>query len=270
MNEISLFLLKVVIVTVMGGLVLLVSLALVFYADDSFAYVDISDGTCNIAVLKIQGDIVPFADPGYYEVDADYVRTFLQQAASESIIEGVVVEIDSYGGTAVAAEDIADLIRTSNLPTVSLIRESAVSAGYLVAAGAEHIIASPFSDVGSIGLTMSYVEYSERNRQDGETFVPLSSAPFKDYLNPNKELTADERALLERDLAIWHDHFIDLVRSYRNLDRDQVASLADGSSMPGTLALDAGLIDQLGNRQTAREVLAEKLDTQLDAVTLCN
>lgn len=270
MSEIKLFLFKVVIVIMAGGLVLLGSLAFLFYADDSFTYADISDGTCNIAVLKIQGQIVPFADPGYYEVDASYVRSFLEQAASEWEIEGVVVEIDSYGGTAVAAEDIADLIRTTELPTVSLIRESAVSAGYLVATGAEHIIASPFSDVGGIGITMSYVEYSDRNRQDGDTFISLSSAPFKDYLNPNKELTNAERELLERDLSIWHDYFIDLVQDYRNLERDQVVAVADGSSLPGALALDAGLIDQLGNRQTARETLAQKLDLETSDVILCS
>lgn len=236
-------------------------------------------GYCNVALVPITGDVIPYA--GYnkdgYKTEAelppsvnpdDVVRT-ISYAAQDPSIKAILVRIDSFGGTAAAAEIIAEALANAPVPVVALVREAATSAGYLIAAGTDHIIASPFSDVGSIGVTMSYLEQVEKNEQEGVRYVPLSSAPFKDYGSPDKELTADERALIERDLAIYHEHFVALIARYRAMPLEEMQKLADGSSMPGSLALQVGLIDALGTQKDALAWLAQAAGAIPEDMVVC-
>lgn len=79
-----------------------------------------------------------------------------------------------------------------------------------------------------------------------------------------------ERALLERDLGIFHQVFVEEVAENRSLPVDQIQKLADGSSMPAELAWSAGLVDSLGNEETARSWFAEQLGVNTDEVVFCD
>lgn len=239
----------------------------------------ISDGSCNIAVIPIIGDIVPYAgankDGTTYDEDLpptsnpDDTLAALRSAENDPNILGVLTRIDSSGGSPVAAEIIANGFKHSSMPVAALIREIGTSGAYLIATGAKTIIASPFSDVGGIGVTMSYLENTAKNANEGLQYVSLSSAKFKDYGNPNKPLTPAERALIERDLKIYHEQFIKEVAENRDLPIEQVAKLADGSSMPGALALENKLIDAVGDQETARAWFAEQLKLKPEEVVFC-
>lgn len=237
----------------------------------------ISDGVCNIAVVPIIGDIIPYAgadqDGNGYELppsaNPDDALVTLRSAETDSNILGVFVRIDSSGGSPVASEIIANAIKKSPLPTVALIREIGTSGAYLAATGAKTIIASPFSDIGSIGVTMSYLENTAKNAKDGLQYIPLVSAQFKDYGDPDKPLTYAERILIERDLKIIHEQFVKEVAENRGLSIEQVSKLADGSSMPGELALKNKLIDSIGDQETARDWFAEQLKITPKEVVFC-
>lgn len=237
----------------------------------------ISDGSCNIAVVPIVGEIISYTGVGDdssgnmppSSTNPDGVLTTLRVAEADQNILGILVRIDSYGGAPVASEIIANGFKHASLPIVALIQETGISGAYLAATGAKTIIASPFSDIGSIGMTMSYLDNTVKNTKDGLRYVPLASAQFKDYGNPDKPLTQAERILLERDLKIYHDQFVKEVAENRNLPIEQVAKLADGSSMPGSLALENKLIDALGDQETAREWFAERLKLPVGEVVFC-
>jgi len=241
------------------------------------ASLTISDGECNIAVIPIMGDIIPYAgadqNGSWSEMppstNADDVLATLYKAENETNILGIFVRIDSSGGSAVASEIISNGFKRSLLPVATFIREGANSGAYLAATGANTIIASSFSEIGSIGVNMSYLDKTAKNAKDGLQYIQLTSARFKDYGDPDKPLTFAERSLLERDLKIYHDHFVKIVSENRNLPVEQVAKLADGSSMPGSLALENGLIDFLGDQETARDWFAEKLEISPKEVIFC-
>ena len=72
-------------------------------------------------------------------------------------------------------------------------------------------------------------------------------------------MTAEERELLIRDLDIMHDNFVKAVAENRSLDINKVRALADGSSMPGEMALANGLIDRIGGIDEVRAYLKEKI-----------
>lgn len=241
----------------------------------------VSDGYCNIAVVPIVGDITTLpntanetdpADTGAYSypiANVDDVIFQLRLAEYDPYVEGILVRIDSPGGSPVASEVLADAIKGLSLPTAALIREYGTSGGYLAASGADTIFASPLSDVGSIGITMSYLENVNKNAKEGLRYVPLASAPFKDSGDPNKPLTAAERTLFERDLKIYHDVFVKKVAENRGLAVEDVEKLADGSSMPGSLALEHRLIDTLGNQDSTRAWFAQQLEIPASDVVFC-
>lgn len=239
----------------------------------------VSDGSCSIAVIPIQGNIIPYegaerdgltsAADLPPTTDPDTFRTQMRAAETDPYIQGILVRIDSYGGTPVASEIIADLMQKSALPVVALIRGAGTSGGYLAASGADTIIASPISDVGGIGITMSYVENSDQNTKEGLSYVSLSSGAYKDAGDPNKPLTAEERAIFERDLKLSHEWFVQKVAENRKLPVEEVAKIADGSTMIGALALEYGLIDELGDLETARAWFAKELGMSADELYFC-
>jgi protease IV len=254
---------SVVLLTIVGTIVALVAL----YEVDS----SLSDGSCNIAVLPIEGVILPFHGLADFEmvITPETIEAFMDSAELDENIEGILLEINSPGGTPVASARMAERFRNAELPVIGLIGDLAASGGYMVAAASDYLIASPMSDVGSIGVNMSYVEESKKNEEEGLTYVQLTTGKFKDIGNPNRPITEEERALLIQDLQIVHDEFVDIVTSYRNLDRSVVERLADGSSMPGKRALDEKLVDALGGRAKAKEVFAEILETDIANIHFC-
>lgn len=231
----------------------------------------VSDGLCNIAVLPIEGVILPY----YGLIDVPLVVTpgdveaFLDSVESEDTIKAVLLEINSPGGTPVASERIAERLRTSELPIFGLIGDVGASGGYMIAAATDHLIASAMSDIGSIGVTMSYLEESGKNEEEGLTYVQLTTGKFKDIGSPNRPITDEERELLQKDLDVVHNHFIDLVTKYRNLPREEVEKIADGSTMTGVRALDSKLIDEVGGRQVAKTAFAKALAMEESDIVFC-
>lgn len=230
----------------------------------------VSDGICNIGVFPLHGDIYTYHETEEYKsVTPGDVRQFLATAESDEYVAGILFEVDSLGGYPAASAEIARMIKNSFLPNVALIGDYGTSGGYLAASAADWIIASPFADVGGIGVTMSYLSNVQQNENEGIEYVPLASAPFKDYGSPDKELTQEERALLERDLSIYHDEFVKAVAANRNLNTEEVRALADGSSMPAPLAVEHKLIDEVGSRDQARTFFAQMLGVGEDEVIFC-
>ena len=231
----------------------------------------ISDGTCNIAFLPIEGTILPFN--GLIDVPLtvtpSMVDDFITAAENEDGIDGIVIEVNSPGGTPVASERIAERIHNSSLPVVIVVGDIAASGGYMVAAAGDHIIASPMSDVGSIGVNMSYTEESKKNEEDGITYVQLTSAEFKDAGTPNRPITDEERELFQKDLDLIHNEFVRIVADYRSLDIETIEALADGASMPGTRALENKLVDTLGGFNEARGVIAALTGKTVEETTIC-
>lgn len=254
------------VVVILTIVVVIVSISTLYEVETG-----ISDGECNVAVLPVEGVILPFHGLIEYDmvVTPEAIETFMRAVEEDEAIKGVLIEINSPGGTPVASARIAERFKNSDLPVVGMVGDLAASGGYMVAAAADYLIASPMSDVGSIGVNMSFVEESKKNEEEGLTYVQLTTGKFKDVGDPNRPITEEEREYLLKDLQIVHDEFVDIVAKYRNLDREVVKALADGSSMPGKRALEAGLVDALGGRTEARDAFAKIFEADASTVHFC-
>lgn len=231
----------------------------------------IGDGTCNVAVLPIEGTILPYmgiSDEPLI-VTPSMINSFMDSVEKEDGIEAVLVEINSPGGTPVAAQRIAERLHSSTLPVVGLIGDMGASGGYMIAAATNYLIASPMSDVGSIGVTMSYVENSKQNEDSGLTYVQLTTGKFKDSGTPERAITDEEREMFQKDLDLVHNEFVNVVATYRNKPVEDIKKLADGSSMVGVRALENGLVDKLGGRAEAKEALAKILGKDVSDISFC-
>ncbi len=258
---------------IMRAMVVVLTIVVVVVSLSTLAEVEtgVGDGACNIAVLPIEGTILPFHGIGDFEmvVTPESVESFMDIVEEEEGIDGVLIEINSPGGTPVASERIAQRFRNSSLPVIGLAGDMAASGGYMIAAASDYLIASPMSDIGSIGVTMSYLEESKKNEEEGITYVQLTTGKFKDIGTPNRAITDEERALLEADLKIVHNRFVDIVAEYRGMERSAVEALADGSSMPGARAFGTGLIDGLGGRAEAQAEFARTLGKDISEIKFC-
>ena len=228
--------------------------------EDSYFSSDYEDDSCNVFGISIVGDIITLnGEEGTSYTSADDIIYYLQLAEDDKEAKAVFIEIDSFGGYPVAAEEMAMAIKRVNKPTVVLIREYGDSAAYWVASAADIIFASQNSELGSIGITSSYLDYSEQNQREGIKYIELSSGKFKNYGDPDKPLTQEEKDLIMRDLNILHQNFIEAVAENRNMDIEKVKELADGSTMLGQMALEKGLIDKIGVYHDAKDYLDELL-----------
>jgi len=228
---------------------------------------------CNVYGINLHGDVVTYNSNDAYndqydvildQTSADDIIWAVNEAQDNDKIKAIVVEIDSYGGSGVAGEEMMTAFKQSKKPVIAFIRNAGLSAAYLAATGAETIFASNFSDVGSIGVTMSYLQEAEKNTKEGLSYVNLSSGAYKDTGNPARTLSEDEKQLIMRDIKIGHDYFVKLVSENRNLSIETVKKIADGSSMMGEAALRNGLIDKIGIYPDVVDFLSDKIGTPAD------
>lgn len=174
------------------------------------------DDDCSIAIIPLHGELMTYIPPDaedgaffdYDSVSSEDITAKIEHANTISTIKAIIIEVDSGGGAPLAGEEISNTITKSTKPVVAVIRGSGNSSAYLAISDAHKIFASKFSDVGSIGVTMSYLSNANKNVRDGYVFEQLSAGKFKDAGNEDKQLTSEERALFMRDINIMHQHFI--------------------------------------------------------------
>jgi len=224
---------------------------------------DTVDG--NIALIPIKGIIVGDDHReifGERFASASEIVRQIEKASERAMIKGIILEINSPGGSAEASEEIANAVKVVDKPVVAYIREIGASGGYWVASSADKIYASRLSLTGSIGVIGSYVEYAGFMDNYNLTYNRLVSGKYKDAGSPFKELTPDERALIQGKLDLIYDIFVEEVAANRELSKSAVERLATGFVLLGDEAKEAGLIDEIGGKKEVIDYLEKTLDIE--------
>ncbi len=215
----------------------------------------------NVALIPINGPLTADGSSdllGTSSVSSAQMVDFINEADSNSEVKVIMLEINSPGGSAVASDEIASAVKKAKKPVVALIREVGASGGYWVASAADYVIANRMSITGSIGVISSYLEFSGLMEKYGVSYEQLISGDKKDIGTPYRKLTEEERALLQAKLDKVHQFFIEEIAANRKLDSSKVERLATGEFYLGEEAYDLGLIDQLGDKDTAEEYIKTK------------
>jgi protease-4 len=148
-------------------------------------------------------------------------------------------------------EELLKVRRVHGKPVVASMGSLAASGGYYVASAADRIVANPGTITGSIGVIMQIPNVGELLQKIGIRAVVIKSGAYKDLASATRDLTPEERRILQSVLDDVHDQFIQAVAEGRKLDRGRVEQLADGRIFSGRQAQELGLVDELGGLHDA-------------------
>ncbi len=207
-----------------------------------------------IALIRIEGTIS--ADRSGSSVNPEDIIEQLRRADKDDSVKAILLRINSPGGTAAASQEIYREVKRVKKPVVVSIADVGASGAYWVACGADRIVASPASDVGSIGVILIIPNLKELFEKVGIEYVVVSKGKYKDLGNPARRLTEEERKILDAQAEIVYEQFIDAVAENRKLSESEVKELATGLAFLGTEAKEKGLVDDLGNFRDAVKIAA--------------
>lgn len=216
-----------------------------------------------VGVIRIEGPITGGASTSGLlgsSTGADHIINLLHDAREDDRVRAVVLRLNTPGGSAAAAEEIGveiQRLRDAGKVVVTSMGDTAASGGYWIAALTDHIVASPATLTGSIGVIMELTNFEGLYERLGIEVETIKSGEHKDIGSPTRDLTEEERALLQGLVDDIFDQFVTVVAEGRGLSRQEVLAVADGRLFTGRQAVQAGLVDSLGTLTDAVEVAAE-------------
>jgi len=216
-------------------------------------------GPTTVAVIPVYGEIGYGASSENMTVaHPDIFSKMMDDSLNDPSIGAIVLDINSPGGSPVAAEEMLGKVNNSEKPVIARISESGSSAAYMVASGADEIVASPTSWVGSIGVILTLADLSEHYKKEGIDIYSITGGKYKDMGADYRDLTAEERNLLQTIVDEQYNYFISIIAENRNLSIDYVKTIAEGKPYNGKQAMNVSLIDHLGGKDYAIELAANK------------
>lgn len=219
--------------------------------------------TDHTAVVEIKGEIAAGAD-----ASAEFVVAAMKTAFEDAGAKGIVLLINSPGGSPVQAGIINDEIKRlkakHNKPVYAVVEETCASAAYYIAAAADQVFVDKASIVGSIGVLMDGFGFTGTMEKLGIERRLLTAGENKGFLDPFSPMNEAQRAHAQSMLEQIHAQFIAVIKAGRG-DRlkSETPGLFSGLFWSGQQAIELGLADQLGNVDfVAREVI--KADEVID------
>jgi len=194
----------------------------------------------------------------------DKINADFKKIKEDNNIKAVLFKMDTPGGEVVAAEEIGDsindLVLAKNQP------KSVFYWGNVVASGGvfittkvknNYVVASPYGESGSIGVITRIPDLQGLYDKIGVKWRVYKSAVSKDYGSEARDPTQDENAFIQAQIDKTYNHFVDIVSTGRNIDRDKVLSFANGFVYQNEESKNLGLLDELGSYSQSYRKLAQ-------------
>ncbi|PKN20945.1 MAG: signal peptide peptidase SppA [Deltaproteobacteria bacterium HGW-Deltaproteobacteria-6] len=235
------------------GLVILIALGAVLYVffyragarsgsvtTQSFSLKD------RIGVVTVEGVIT----------DSLEITEIIDEFGKDSSIVAVVLRIDSPGGGVAASQEIYDAVveLKKKKKVVVSMGSVAASGGLLIACAGDKIVANPGTITGSISAIMQFANVEELLKKVGVKSSVVKSGQYKDIGSPTREMTPEERIIIQELVNDIYNQFIDVIVRDRKMTREQVMAIGDGRVFTGRKAKEYGLVDQLGDMAAAAKL----------------
>ncbi|MBB1249225.1 signal peptide peptidase SppA [Rhizobium sp. G21] len=184
----------------------------------------------------------------------------LDGIAGNDAVKGLIVSLNSPGGTTYGGEVIYKAIRRVAVkkPVVTDIRTLAASAAYMIAVGGDHIVAGETSLTGSIGVIFQYGQFKPLLDKLGVSWEEIKSAPLKAEPSPFHTPPPESLQAIRGTVMDSFDWFVTLVSERRKLSRQEALKLADGRIFTGRQAKEVKLVDALGGEAEIRDYFEAK------------
>ncbi len=205
-------------------------------------------GGGEIGLIKLE-DMIVTAD--------DFIER-MEEARKDDGIKAILLRIDSPGGSVAASQEIFEEVKKVNAvkPVIASMGDVAASGGYYAACGARRIFANAGTITGSIGVRMEHMNIEELLKWAKVSHETFKSGKFKDIGAFDRQMTPEEREIVQGVLSNLHEQFKKAVAESRHLTKEQIDEIADGRVYSGEQALKLGLVDELGGLAVATAAAA--------------
>lgn len=202
-----------------------------------------------IAIVEIRGIIA----------QSSGIIDEIHQYLEDDGVKAIILRIDSPGGGVGPSQEIhREVLKGKEKKRiVTSMGSVAASGGYYIACASDLIVANPGTITGSIGVIMEFTNIEELFKKIGIKGVVLKSGEHKDIGSPFREMTPEEKRIIQEVIDSVHQQFIKAVAEGRKLDRSKVTQIADGRILTGEQAKQLGLVDQIGNLDDAIDATAK-------------
>lgn len=216
-----------------------------------------------IGVLRVSGVISSasaggFSQKSMHEAVIDRINFLM----TDDNIKAVVMRVDSPGGTVAATQEIYQklLELRKKKPVVVSMGDLAASGGYYISSAANYIYANQGTMTGSIGVIISAPNFKGLMEKLGIRMNVIKSGKYKDILSSSRDLSEDEKALLQELIDNCYGQFLKDVSLGRNIPIDDFKQFADGRIFTGSRGTEIGLIDGVGTFSDAVRKAGELAD----------
>ena len=217
-----------------------------------------------IAIVNVEGTIQEQTAASIFEVAEGYQHTttmeYIDQLMYDSCNKGILLYVDSPGGTVYESEELYDKLKeykenTGN-PIWTYMAHYAASGGYMVSMPSDRIFANENTITGSIGVIMSGYDMTGLYEKLGIRYVSIASGPLKD----GSQFTDEQIAVYQSQVEEYYEKFVKMVAEGRGMSEEDVKKLADGRTYTAQQALDNGLIDEIETYENMRDSMSSELE----------
>jgi protease-4 len=227
-------------------------------------------GRNKLAVIVAAGSILDGVQPPG-SIGGDSLAELIRTARTDEAVKGLVLRVDSGGGSAFASEVILreiEVFKETGRPVVVSMSSVAASGGYWIAMAADEIWASPTTLTGSIGVGATIPTVPRALDQLGIHVDGIGTTAISGGLDITRPLPEGLKGLVANSVERTYADFIDKVARHRERSVEEIDAVAHGRVWVGTDALDRGLVDKLGTLAAAVESAAELAGLEPDSYAL--
>lgn len=249
---------SILVLLVLSAVLAIIDVSLNMQGTKREVYTLSSPGTGpGVGVLRVYGPIsIAGSDSSILSVaeGSDAVITRLTEFESDSRIKAILLRINSPGGTVAATQEIFDKLmklRKKNIVLVASMGEISASGGYYIASACNYIFANYGSITGSIGVIAVSPNLRGLFEKLGIKMNVIKSGRYKDILSAFREMSQEERELIQQMIDSSYQKFVKDVSLGRNIPIAEIEPYADGRVMNGEAAIKCKLVDELGSMEDA-------------------
>ena len=217
-----------------------------------------------IAVIYAEGTINYFEDSKKINeiITPEKIQKELAIAEKNDDIKGVVIRVNSPGGSALASDIIYNSIKNTTKPVYISMGGVAASGGYYISVAGDKIYADKETLTGSIGVITMIPNVSELLKKAEINYSVISKGKYSDMGSLVRDLTEDEKDKIRASSLKVYEEFVDRVAEGRNMTREEVLKSAEGRVWLGEEAKEIGLVDEIGGIEKAVSDLAISLELE--------
>ena len=237
-----------------------------YYEDHSSEIEAKNKGNDAIAVIYAEGAIIDdsTANDNTISIAPDNIAIKLEKALETKNLKGIVLRVNSPGGSALASEIIYQTLLKAGVPIYVSMSETAASGGYYISMAGNKVFADNATITGSIGVVSMIPKFYNAQNKYGVTANSISKGKYSDMYNPFTPLTEETKTKISESMLSTYKEFKSRVSASRKIDDTILENYAQGKIWLGDEAKNIKLVDEIGGLEETINAMARDLKLKED------